>query len=186
MGRPAGRGRRTTTEFLALDARWLDRHRKLEAGAICEILQQVNGRPRALIRTNAGDDQLELVVGRSRQFVPIVRTPQPFGGERKWFLCDCGERAAILYGLPFRCRRCRGLAYNSQREIPEHRTLRRAQKIRSKLGGSPSMLDPFPEKPKGTHLRSYHRLWALYIPLERASFELLAKTARNSNAARED
>jgi hypothetical protein len=34
----------------------------------------------------------------------------------------------------------------------------KAQKIRGQLGGSPSMLEAFPPKPKGMHWKRYERL----------------------------
>jgi hypothetical protein len=38
--------------------------------------------------------------------------------------------------------------------------LRRAQKIgEQRLGGSANMTEPFPEKPKGMHLKTYMRLF---------------------------
>ena len=84
------------------------------------------------------------------------------GGERRWFVCPaqgCGRRVAILYlGGIFVCRHCLDLSYESQREQPYGRALRRAQAIRMKLGGSGSMADEFPEKPKGMHWRTYSRL----------------------------
>ena len=45
-----------------------------------------------------------------------------------WFLCSsCGKRARILYlgKYYFRCRRCLGLVYQSQKVTPSQRALRR-------------------------------------------------------------
>lgn len=94
--------------------------------------------------------------------VELVRTPCHYGGERTWFLCPargCGRRVAVLYGGGiFACRHCHRVVYESQREQPHYRALRRIQAIRTKLGGSGSMAEPFPHKPKGMHWRTYDRL----------------------------
>ena len=96
-----------------------------------------------------------------RYRVPIAWTPCRFGGDRPWFACPgdgCGRRAAVLYGRRlFLCRRCHDLAYESTREDPGERALRRARKIRERLAGSADLLAPFPPKPKGMHWRTYER-----------------------------
>jgi hypothetical protein len=96
--------------------------------------------------------------------VPLEWTPCNFGGERPWFICPrvaCGRRVAILYGPGkyFLCRHCYELRYASQREDKAGRALRRAQKIRQRLGGSANMMEPFPERPKGMHHDTYMKLF---------------------------
>jgi hypothetical protein len=103
------------------------------------------------------------------QRVPITWTACHLGGRRAWFRCPvysngryCGRRVALLYGAGelFACRRCYGLAYACQQETPMYRGVNRAQKIRMRLGGSPNLCEPFPEKPKRMHWRTYMRLRA--------------------------
>ncbi len=86
-----------------------------------------------------------------------------YGGQRPWFVCpmaECGRAVAVLYlsGLRFLCRHCHSLAYASQREGRAERALRRGQKIRTRLGGTTFVIDPFPEKPKRMRWATYGRL----------------------------
>ena len=73
----------------------------------------------------------------------------------------CIAVAAVtkLYGAGrlFACRHCYRLAYASQQELAHQRGLGKSQKIRMRLGGSPNMLEEFPDKPKGMHWRTYER-----------------------------
>ena len=70
----------------------------------------------------------------------------------------CGRRVSVLYGgAIYACRRYHQLVYESQREQSHDRALRRAQAIRTKLGCSGNMFEPFPNKPKGMHWRTYQR-----------------------------
>ena len=100
--------------------------------------------------------------------IALQWTPCNFGGERPWFICPgvaCGRRVAILYvqGKYFLCRHCYDLRYESQREDKMDRALRRAQKIRQRLGGSANTMEPFPKRPKGMHHDTYRRLfWEHY------------------------
>ena len=52
------------------------------------------------------------------QTVQLTYSLGPRGGKRPWFCCPtCRRRVGVLYhatGLPFRCRKCCGLAYPSQ------------------------------------------------------------------------
>jgi hypothetical protein len=72
----------------------------------------------------------------------------------------CGRRVVKLYaeGRYFLCRHCYRLANASQSESAYDRTLRRANKIRQRLGGEAGMAAAFPPKPKGMWRRTYERL----------------------------
>jgi hypothetical protein len=82
-----------------------------------------------------------------------------------------------LYGAGrlFACRHCYRLAYASQQESAHQRGLLKSQKIRTRLGGSASMLDEFPDKPKGMHWRTYDRLCGLHNAAEERSMIGLMK-----------
>jgi len=93
--------------------------------------------------------------------IEVEWTPCTFGGTRPWFRCPiCERRVAVLY-LPrpyCACRQCHRLAYPSTREAPHDRLLSKAQAIRQRLGGTANIVAPFPERPRGMHHRTYHRL----------------------------
>jgi hypothetical protein len=117
-----------------------------------------------------------------RQRVPITCTDCALGGRRPWFTCPiysngryCGRRVAKLFqaGDLFACRQCYGLAYQSQQENPRDRAISRVQKMRMRLGGSPNLLEPFPEKPRWMHWRTYYRLRAEAIAADERSTALM-------------
>jgi hypothetical protein len=120
-----------------------------------------------LLRSFSGEQQLRKLV---RQVVPIVQTKCGFGGMRPWFRCPgCGRRAAKLYlgdCAPFLCRLCRRLAYASQSASPANRAIRKARKLRVRLGGSANLLDPLPGRPRRMHRRTYGRLQAAALAAE--------------------
>jgi hypothetical protein len=110
------------------------------------------------------------------QKVPIAWTACALGGQRPWFICTalvggvpCGRRVAKVYlgGSPiFACRHCHRLAYASQLDSAFHRDIAKAMKIRMRLGGSPNLCDPFPDKPKNIHWRTYERLRKIHDAAE--------------------
>lgn len=146
----------------SFSSRWLRGDR--ETGSIGGVVEGTSGGlPGRVVLSyrhrNAAGGEWEDV----RETVPLEWTPCNFGGERPWFLCPgvgCGRRVAVLYGPGkyFLCRHCYDLVYESQRENGMNRALRQAQNIRTRLGGGANMLEPFPEKPKGMHWRTYDRL----------------------------
>ena len=103
--------------------------------------------------------------------VSLSWTPCNFGGSRPWFVCpgvvngvSCGRRAAKLYlkGRYFLCRHCQDLTYASRQETGRIGALHKCQRIRQKLGGTANMTEPFPDKPKGMHFKTYVRLLGEY------------------------
>ncbi len=164
----------TTGECCSLDVRKLHREGLLKSGNLFSWGWFRDGQEVASIAAFVYQDRIVLSYRhRSRlgceweevkEPVSLEWTACNFGGERPWFVCpgaECGRRVAILYKLRkyFLCRHCYDLRYESQREDKNDRALRRARKIRQRLGGSANMMEPFPERPKGMHLDTYMRLF---------------------------
>jgi hypothetical protein len=100
----------------------------------------------------------------SDYWIQLETTPQPFGGRRWWFICpQTGVRAAKLYlpdgAFTFASRRAYRLAYPCQREPAHERALRRAFKLRGKLGAEGGIGD-YVIKPKWMRWRTFERMMA--------------------------
>jgi hypothetical protein len=172
----------TADECHSLDVRDLYREGLLKPGCRFRYSWSRAGRETASIRAFVYQDRVVLSYRRRsglsgeweevKEPVAIKWTPCNFGGERPWFICPgvtCGRRVAVLYGLGrhFLCRHCYDLRYESQRKDKNYRALRRAQKIRQRLGGSANMMELFPERPKGMHHDTYIRLFWKHHEAER-------------------
>ena len=95
------------------------------------------------------------------QAISFDRTPCNYGGFRTWFLCSrCWQRVAVLYGAGkyFLCCHCYNLTYASQQESKEDRLMRKAKKIRERLGASNDLMEPILFKPKNMHQKTFDRL----------------------------
>jgi hypothetical protein len=168
----------TTGECHSVDVRYLHREGLLNPGRWFSLRWSRAARETGSIQgvVSVGDlaDQVTLLYrhrrglggewANVREPVELAWTACNFGGERPWFICPgigCGRRVALLYGPGryFLCRHCYDLRYESQCEDKTRRALRRAQKIRKRLGGSTNMMEPFPERPKELHHKTYMRLF---------------------------
>ena len=195
-GRRSGFGRDTVESCRSLDVNRLHREGCLTPGrrGVCQwtrdgekvvsiILRAEDDRLRLCYRARIGDGKWEDV----EETVRIVRVPCRFGGARPYFICAgvvngvaCGRRVVKLYGADryFLCRHCYGLAYASQSEGEWDRAVRRACKIRMRLGGEPVMAAPFPERPKGMWRWTYERLREEAIDAELRADEAFAIQAK--------
>ncbi len=184
-------GRPVVDSCRSLDVNRLHRDGCLRPGWSGTVHWARDGEEAASIGIRASQGRVILTYGHrwldgawqeAEEPVPIVWTPCHFGGSRPWFVCPgivdgvpCRRRVGRLCGPGryFLCRHCYRLAYQSQREQPYERALRRANGIRMRLGGEPGMLCPFPGKPKGMHRRTYERLWQRVRDAEIAAEERL-------------
>jgi hypothetical protein len=146
--------------------------------------QWIVGNEVALINLLAEADRLSLSYtlrvrdGKSEDMtetIPIVHLPCRFGGSRPYFICpgpgegtDCGRRITKLHlsHRYFLCRYCNKLAYQSQYEQPWKRALRRANKLKQRLGIDVEIGDPFPEKPTGMWIRTFDHLLNQMLQVE--------------------
>jgi hypothetical protein len=202
MARPAYGGRATCESCKSIDVRRWQREGRLSPGQFFSCSWTRGGEPSGSIsvRTELG---AVVLIYRSRklsatewrsieQRVSIDWTACHLGGQRPWFVCSsyssgryCGRRAALLYaaGELFACRRCYGLAYEGQQERPMWRGISKAQKIRMRLGGTGSLAEPFPDKPKGMHWQTYLSLRARAQAAENLSNRSLMQWANRLNSS---
>lgn len=179
------KGLATTAEARTLDVNGLRRAGALEPGWRGGWQWTRDGERIADVRVESEDGAVTLVYrwrrGEGpwqdvRERVAVSWAPCRFGGQRPFLHCPrCDRRAVKLYtiGARFLCRACNRLVYPSQRERALDRTLRRANRIRMKLGGEAGMLNPFPMKPKGMHRQTYERLHGEVEAAERLADGLL-------------
>lgn len=100
------------------------------------------------------------------QTVLITQVTCNYGGQRAYFQCTgvlngqhCGRRVGKLFccGKYFLCRHCYRIGYTCQSEGKNTRMLRRANKLRTALGGEAGTVNWIAHKPKGMWHRTYHR-----------------------------
>lgn len=172
-----------TSDMWVLDVRRLQRDGLLAAGQWFMWRWYHDGEEIASIQIRVNDDHVILNYRarnpeRASQSLdyPVLLdwTACHLGGRRAWFRCPargCSRRVAVLYGgTIFACRHCHRLAYASQRETPDDRAMRRAGKIRRRLGWKPGIANPGGDKPKGMHWRTFEKLIAQHEVFANASW----------------
>jgi hypothetical protein len=195
-----GGGRDTTEGYKRIDVSFLRERGYLVPGAFFTLSWSRNDVQTGWIQCRTNDEAVILSYRhrrgewddwKSEEYpVWLSYTPCNYGGERPWFLCPargCGRRVAILYrGTIFACRLCHQLVYESQREAPHYRLLRKAQKLSERLGGT-GCIDDMVFRPKGMHQGTFERLQCKYeyaarrvdllagdlAPAKRSPYELL-------------
>jgi hypothetical protein len=139
--------KRLTTEVVQVDLRDLK--------AYGWFLRLAGGRVQRL------NEQI-VIDWRDRHFtISLTETKPQYGGRRFWFRCrQCSQRVRILYSPDFRCRHCSGLLHPSTRQTTVDRTIERAVRLRRGLGGSGSLLEPFPPRPAGMRRSVWLKLFS--------------------------
>ena len=163
--------RKTTSNFRSIDVRRWHRDGLLNPGNQFGWNWSLDGEVTASIHVRVEHGVVRLLYktrGHDENWremdypVTLDSTECNFGGSRKWFICPawgCRRRVAVLHGgAVFACRTCHQIAYPSQNENAPDRALRRAERIREKLGWPAGVLNLPGGKPKGMHWRTYHRL----------------------------
>jgi hypothetical protein len=144
-----------------LDIRYLRKSGFLTEGLSYNLCWTANGKQIFTVSVRLESNFFTVCYGSNEEHIWHDRTACNYGNHRSWFLCSlCGRRVAILHhGLSgFLCRHCYDLAYASQREPQRARMMRKARKIRNRLGASMNLLAPIVGKPKGMHWDTYRRL----------------------------
>ena len=114
--------------------------------------------------------ELEFPDRTTAQQIRVSWTPVHLGGQRPWMHCPyCQKRTAILlrslggYG----CRACLGNPlYACQSRSTHGRRHFELCKIRLLLGGTASPLEPFPDRPRRMHRKTYERMKIRAMQLE--------------------
>jgi hypothetical protein len=113
---------------------------------------------------------LTLDFGQRVQHARVSWTRCYMGGWRPWMHCPyCEKRVAkLLRGLGgYCCRTCIGNPlYANQKKSTHGRRHFGICKIRLQLLGYASLLEPFPERPRGMHRKRYERMKARALALE--------------------
>lgn len=156
---------RTLNDVLSIDIAFLKKQGLLSQQCKAEIAWIIDDETRYSVTYlfSGNEAILSYTVSRNgeeptprRDRILFDKTKCNFGGSRLWFLCPtCGKNARKIYlvGDRFECRGCSGLPYRSQSESERDRLVRRADKLRSKIGAAPGWGNEIYDEDKPAHMR---------------------------------
>ena len=199
-GRTSGGGKVAAEACRSIDVNCLHREGVLSSGWSGGWEWRRNGERVSSISMRGGVDRIVLSY-RSRigsedwqdleEPIPIRWMPCGYGGQRPYFVCPgivngvaCTRQVVKLYCADryYLCRHCYRLTHASRNEDGYDRALRRANKIRLRLGGEPGLDAMIPRRPKGMWRKTYDRLFEAVIDDEsRAEERLTIMAARLLN-----
>jgi len=173
--------KKTAESQYRIDIRWMKKQQYLRPGKVGVLAWECGGKDTGSISFRMEHDRIILNYQNREKGgdweniedeIFFTWTPCNYGGRRPWLICPgCGRRVAVLYGGKYyRCRHCRNLNYTSQHENKPDRLMRKARKIRKRLGASSNFFVHIHRKPKNMHYKTYERLkrdadWARYQSL---------------------
>jgi hypothetical protein len=152
-----------------IDIRWMKKQGYLHPGAVGTLSWGIPGNEAGSIGFLVDAEWLLLIYSNRqsggeweqiKDEIFFCWTPCNYGGNRQWFLCPgCNRRVAVVYGGKyFRCRHCHNLTYASQQESKSDRLMRKARKIRARLGASNDLTESILFKPQNMHQKTFDRL----------------------------
>lgn len=184
-GEKNGVSKTKTADHIRIDVLWMNRRGFLTPKTRGSLTWSQNDEEYSRIGYIVYEDSVRLVYNdRSNSVDMHIRLDWRncrFGGKRPYLICPnlhCIKSVQHLYhGNPnFVCRHCLNLCYEVQNEPVRLRKLRKAGKLREKLGLSNGIANEPPTgKPKGMHWKTYDRLGRELIIETQLSFMELDK-----------
>lgn len=160
----------TVESHPCIDIRWLKKKGYLRSGSPGRLGYSRHGKTLGTISYRAELDGLRMhfscgpVDDKWVEVAQVAKfdwTPCNYGGKRVWLLCpQCGKRVVVLYvrWRKFLCRHCLDINYSSQHESRPDRLMRKALRIRERLGASTDLNRKILFKPKYMHEKTFDRL----------------------------
>ncbi len=150
---------------------FLIKNKLLSVGSSGILDLSINGKIEGSVNFEIFDNGIAL----DNEFLSFGYTPSKYSrGVQTWFICpECKKRIFTAYLVNYwSCKQCHNLNYASQHRWTPYRLLGNAQLLRIRLGGSPDITQPFPERPEGIHQKKYEQLKAKALKAEQDFYRL--------------